>query len=142
MTAIIYKPQAIKSNSRGTRNELLSKHCAASVKNNNQDQVISSTIISALKQGLNHKSHVTALCDGAKNCWSVVDAIGPLCGKMICILDWFHVAMKMQNSALPEVLKSKFMRIKWYLWRGNTKNVSLRIAQLKEKVKAREEHDN
>ena len=72
-------------------------------------------------------THVTALCDGAKNCWSVIDALKPLCGSVTCILDWFHVAMKMQNISLPKSLKNKFMRVKWHLWRGNAAHALKRL---------------
>jgi hypothetical protein len=34
--------------------------------------------------------------------------------------------MNIQNSALPEKLKLKLVRIKWHLWRGTTEN-SLKI---------------
>ena len=38
--------------------------------------------------------------------------------------------MKMENIALPEALKNKFVRIKWHLWRGNTAAAIKRIDQL------------
>lgn len=139
LTSVVYKPDAIVSNKKNTRHAILSKNCAASVKNDNQDEIICATIIAALKQGLNEKTHITALCDGAANCWNVVDALKPLCGSMTCILDWFHVSMKMQNIALPECLKSKFMRIKWHLWRGNTDMALTRIAELKKSVTSKSE---
>lgn len=141
MTAVIYKQASILPNPKGTRNTLSSKNCAASVQDDNQEQIICSTIVAALKQGLTNTTHVTALCDGASNCWSVVDALKPLSGSMTCILDWFHIAMKMKNIALPEKLKSKFMRIKWHLWRGNTDSALLRIEQLKETVTAKKSLD-
>ena len=130
LASVIYRPEAIQANSKGTRNHLTSKNCAASILDDNQEQFISSTIIAALKQGLGSKTHVTALCDGAQNCWSVVEAVRPLCGSMTCILDWFHISMKMKNIALPEPLKPKFLRIKWHLWRGNVESALLRLSQL------------
>ncbi len=139
MTAVIYKPEAIIPNSKNTRNKLSSKNCAASVRDDNQEQIICATIIAALKQGLDKNTHVTALCDGAKNCWSVVDAIKPLCGSTTYILDWFHIAMKMQNISFADKLKNKFMRVKWHLWRGNTQNALTRIQQLKDTVKSTKE---
>ncbi len=130
LTSVIYRPEALEANTNDTRSHLTSKNCAASILDDNQEQFISSTLIAALKQGLGPKTHVTALCDGAQNCWSVVDAIRPLCGSMTCILDWFHISMKMNNIALPESLKSKFLRIKWHLWRGNVESALLRLSQL------------
>lgn len=136
MASVIYRPEAIQANSKDTRNHLTSKNCAASILNDNQEQFISSTIIAALKQGLGRKTHVTALCDGAQNCWNVVEAIRPLAGSITCILDWFHISMKMSNIALPEKLKTKFLRIKWHLWRGNVDNALTRLTQLAEEAPA------
>ena len=51
-------------------------------------------------------TQITALCDGARNCWKVAEALEPLCKKMVTILDWFHLAMKIQNISLPEKQKA------------------------------------
>jgi len=40
---------------------------------------------------------VTALADGACNCWSVILSLTPHCQQLLCILDWFHIAKKFQN---------------------------------------------
>ena len=132
MISVVYRPESITSNSNGTRNHLTSKHCAASIKDDNQELIISDTIVAALKQGLTDKTNVTALCDGASNCWSVVEAIKPLCAHMTYILDWFHLAMKIQNISLPADLKEKLVRIKWHLWRGKVDNALIRLEQLLE----------
>lgn len=130
MASVVYQPEALRANKPDTRHYLTSKNCAASVLDDSQAEFISATLIAALKQGLGSKTHVTALCDGAANCWRVVEALRPLCGSMTCILDWFHIAMKMQNISLPEKLKIKFLRVKWHLWRGNTEAAITRIQQL------------
>ena len=129
MASVVYRPEAICSNGKKTRHYLSSKSCAASVNGDNQ-QIISGTIIAALKQGLTDKTHVTALCDGAVNCWNIVEAVRPLCRDMTCILDWFHIAMKIENISLPNKLKQKLIRIKWHLWRGNVENALTRLEQL------------
>jgi len=130
MVSVIYRPDALKANKKDTRNYLTSKSCAASIKDDGQKQMIGSTIIAALKQGLNEKTHVTALCDGADNCWKIAESLEKFCGKITYILDWFHISMKMENIALPEVLKSKLMRIKWHLWRGNIDRALVRLSEL------------
>ncbi len=135
LASVIYRPEAIQANSKDTRNHLTSKNCAASVLDDGQEQFISATLIAALKQGLGSKTHVTALCDGAQNCWNVVEALRPLSGSMTCILDWFHISMKMHNVALPEKLKTKFLRIKWHLWRGRVDSALTRLTQLAEEAK-------
>jgi hypothetical protein len=136
MTAVIYKPEAVKANKKGTRNLLTSKHCVASVKDDKQVEIISNTIIAALKQGISKDTHVTALSDGAKNCWNVIDAIKPMCRSVTSILDWFHMAMKIESISLPKNLKEKLVRIKWHLWRGKVDNALIRLEQLIELAKS------
>jgi hypothetical protein len=130
MVSVIYRPEALEANKKGTRNYLESKNCAASIKDDGQKQMVSSTIIAALKQGLNEKTHITALCDGADNCWKIAESLAPICGKITYILDWFHMSMKIKNIALPEILKSKLVRIKWHLWRGNVERALIRLNEL------------
>jgi hypothetical protein len=134
MTSVIYRPEALISNEKNSRNHLNSKHCAASARSDNNEQIIKNTIIAALKQGLSPKTKITALCDGAANCWSVVEALRPMAASVLCILDWFHLAMKIQNIALPEKFKSKLTRIKWHLWRGKTGNAIIRLNSLIESI--------
>jgi hypothetical protein len=131
MTSVVYRPESLVSNASETRNYLTSKHCAASVKDDNQQQLITQTILAALKQGLCSKTHITSLCDGADNCWKVAEALRPLSGSMTCILDWFHIAKKIKNITLPdEVSKEKLSRVKWHLWRGNVNFACTRLKQL------------
>lgn len=141
MTSVIYRPEALESNEQETRNYISSKHCAASVKDDGGAQLITNTIVAALKQGLTEKTHITALCDGAVNCWKVAEALRPLSGSMTCILDWFHLAMKIQNISLPETHKEELESVKWHLWRGNVgkaqTSLSLLIAKVEEKHRDR-----
>lgn len=139
--SVVYKPEAIQPNPSGTRNYLTSKNCAASAKDDKQEHIMNSTIIAALKQGLTDKTHVTALCDGADNCWSVVDAISPICGSMTRILDWFHLAMKIENIGLSNLLEAKLTKIKWHLWRGNVDLAQVRLKQLHVLVKDKKIED-
>lgn len=118
MTAVVYRPSALISNGSGTRNHLTSKHCAASALNDGQQQMISNTIIAALKEGLCPQTAITALCDGAENCWRIVDALRPFAASVTCILDWFHLSMKISNIALPDNLKPQLESVKWHLWHG------------------------
>jgi len=131
LTSVVYRPESLELNAKGTRNILMDKSCAASVKDDNQKEIISQTILAAIKQGLTPNTHITALCDGATNCWNVVDALKPLSKSVTYILDWFHVSMKMKNIALPKEIKPKFLRVKWHLWRGN---VPLALKRLNELV--------
>lgn len=95
-----------------------------------QEQMKKRTIIPALKQGLNSKTKITALCDGAENCWNVIDALEPLSASIERILDWFHLAMKIENISVPEKFKIKLTKINWYLWRGKPERAIRRINKL------------
>lgn len=132
IAAVVYRPDSLVSNEKGTRNHLTSKHCAASVKDDQQQEIVAATTIAAIKEGLGPKTHITALCDGARNCWNVAEALEPHCHSITYILDWFHIAMKMENISLPAALKSKFMRVKWHLWRGRVDSALVRVEQLME----------
>jgi hypothetical protein len=100
------------------------------VKADGQKQLIESTITAALKQGLSRTTHITALCDGADNCWNVVDALAPLAGSVTRILDWFHLAKKIKNIALPQGEGDKLMLIKWHLWRGRIDRARIRLNEM------------
>ena len=130
LAVVLYRPEALVSNATGTRNTLTSKHCAASAKDDNQSDIISKTMVAAMKAGLTSETQITALCDGAKNCWNVIEAIKPFAKSVISLLDWFHITMKMQNISLPKIEKDKFSRIKWHLWRGNVDAALRRLNEL------------
>ncbi len=106
------------NNDQRTHNTLTSKQCVASPLDDGQKQIINNTIVAALKQDLSPKTNVM----GPENCWQIVDALTPLCASITRILDWFHLRMKIQNTALQDEIKSKLIRIKWHLWRGKTDN--------------------
>lgn len=130
LTSIIYRPENLKSNKDGTRNYIEKKSCAASVKDDGQQEIITNTIISALKEGMTQNTVVTALCDGAVNCWNIVESLKPLCKNIICILDWFHIGKKIQNIAIPKDYEAKVEKVKWHLWRGNVQKALDRLLQI------------
>jgi hypothetical protein len=130
MAAVVYQPSSVIPNIKNTRNIIASKHCAASAMADSQEQMKRRTIIAALKQGMTPKTKITALCDGADNCWNIIDALEPMASCIERILDWFHLGMKIQNISLPESIKPKLIRIKWHLWRGNSDRALRRLAEL------------
>lgn len=132
MTSIIYRPESLQSNSKDTRNTIISKHCAASARDDGQQQMINNTIIAALKEGMSPKTKITAICDGADNCWKIINSLNPFSASIIKILDWFHISMKIKNISLPEKLKGKLEKVKWHLWRGNCGSALQRLTELME----------
>ena len=88
MTAVIYRPEnVIKTKSQ--KNKIISKHCAASALSDNQEYMKRSLLIAAKKQGLSDQTKITALCDGADNCWNIADSLREHCSSFLGILDWF-----------------------------------------------------
>lgn len=127
LTAVIYSPKNVvypekKSKSAGInevpRGVITSKHCAASALNDNLVTIKRQTSVAALKQGMTAKTKITALCDGANNCWNVVQSLEKECNSIVKILDWFHIAKKFQNISLPKYLSEKLDKAKWCIWNG------------------------
>jgi len=134
LTTIVYQPNQVIFNSNLTRGEISKKHCVASALDDEQFNIKQLTLVAAKKEGLSMETDVVAICDGAQNCWNVIDSLSAHCRSVTCILDWFHIGMKMKNIALPEKLKAKFLRIKWHLWRGNIDMALVRLTQLSEQA--------
>jgi len=76
-------------------------------------------LLNAAEAGMKPDTVVTALADGACNCWSVILSLTPHCQQLLCILDWFHIAKKFQNvrSAVDEAYRN-LRAVKWTLWHG------------------------
>ncbi len=128
LTSIVYNPKNIKyteskkqhelESSPPKRAQILSKHCAASALDDNLETIKKQTLLAAQKQGMTVETKVTALCDGAANCWNVVNSLEDQCLKITKILDWFHIGIKFQNISLSKLLEEKLEKIKWCVWHG------------------------
>jgi len=135
MAAVVYRPENILNKPDNSRGTLINKNCAASALSDNQAYIFESTLTAAKKQGLYEKTWLTALCDGASNCWSIVDHLSNYCRGVTRIPDWFHIAMRFKNIAVPEKQKKKFEKAKWHLWHGNVDYSLLRLSQVMESIK-------
>jgi hypothetical protein len=96
LSVIVYRPESIQAVDNHHR-QIIEKTCVVSVKDENLQSIKTYLINAAIKQGLYRETQVSALADGANNCWSVLLAIRPYCNTLECILDWFHIAQKFQN---------------------------------------------
>ena len=90
----------------------MSKNCIDSALLDDQEYIKKAALLAAKEQGLSKETTITALCDGAANCWSIAKSLQDHCGTFIGILHWFHVAMKFQNIALPKTQKIKLDKVK------------------------------
>jgi hypothetical protein len=74
LAAIVYRPEAIQAVDQHHR-QIMEKTCVISAMDDQLHTIKTSMINAAKKQGLTQATQVTALADGATNCWSVVAAI-------------------------------------------------------------------
>ena len=134
MTAVFYQPGNIiySIKAKDHRGVILNKSCAASAYNDEQKHMKMAALNAAKKQGLSKSTTLTALCDGASNCWSIVESLVPYCGAITRILDWFHISMKFKNIAIPEGQKEQYEKAKWSLWHGSVDNSIDRLNKIKE----------
>jgi hypothetical protein len=86
----------------------------------------------AHQQGMNQDTVVTALADGAKNCWSVIAALKPYCQRLESILDWFDIAKKFQTvkNALGNSFEDSLESCKWKLWHGKVEESLTKLEML------------
>ncbi|MBV8887189.1 MAG: hypothetical protein JO235_24780 [Chroococcidiopsidaceae cyanobacterium CP_BM_RX_35] len=94
------------------------------------------TLNAARKQGMTEQTTVTALADGAKNCWSVIMSLAPHCQQLLCILDWFHIAMRFQqlHRQYSAAAADTWEGIKWTLWHGKPKEALSKLKLLMTQV--------
>jgi hypothetical protein len=135
LAAIVYRPEAIQAVDQHHR-QIMEKTCVISAMDDQLHTIKTSMINAAKKQGLTQATQVTALADGATNCWSVVAAIQPECATLECILDWFHIAQKFQQvkNALGEAFTASLESAKWKLWHGNVDDALTKLALLRDNV--------
>lgn len=129
MISTVFKPESYRA-INDNDNVIKYKHVAASALDDHGATINQLTLKAAQKEGLSLATSVTAFCDGAANCWNIVDSLQGYCKGITKILDWFHIrqAYDRAMSALPDYydnLKSS----KYKVWHGKA---SEGIAKLKE----------
>jgi len=144
LTSVVYDPENVKSiggnekkdgSMSQLRGEITSKSCAASALSDHQESIKSQTLRAAKLQGMSKKTKITALCDGASNCWSVIDSLESGSLHIDRILDWFHIAMKFKNTGLGDTtLNKKLDSAKWNLWHGDAEKCIGKLTSLIEEV--------
>ena len=121
LSAVVYQPQNIRTIDQNHR-EIERKSCVLSAQDDDLATMKTYLLNAARKQGMVENTVVTALADGALNCWSVILSLEPHCKQLTCILDWFHIGKKFQNvrGTVEEAFKDSLERVKWTLWHGKS----------------------
>lgn len=135
LAAIVYRPSSIEVVDEHHR-QISNKSCAISALDDQQATIKTYLHHAALKQGLSPKTHVTALADGANNCWSAISILEPDCQTLELILDWFHIGMKFETlkNALGESLAYSVESAKWSLWQGKADETLQKLSLLRDNI--------
>ena len=133
--AVAYRPQNLQSIDNNHR-KIVDKSCAISAQENNLEIMKTYVLNAALKQGLNAQTLITALADGAQNCWSVIQALKPHCAQIESILDWFHIGKKFQNvlNGLDKTERESLENVKWKLWHDQGTEALEKLEILRQQV--------
>ena len=133
MVAKVYKPENIILVGASQRPVIISKHCAGSAKKDKQSTMKERVLEACKLEGFTKNTKVTALSDGAKNCWNIIAFIQSLCCFVCCILDWFHIdkyvttlkgQLDKQHGTTLDAAKNE-------LWVGNTTEAMAIIDKLR-----------
>ena len=116
--------------------EIVDKTCVISAKDDELATIKTYLSNAAQKQGMTTETKVTALADGAKNCWAVISVLRVSCQSLDCILDWFHIGKKFQNvkNALGEAFEESLDSAKWTLWHGKADEALAKLEIMKNNV--------
>ncbi len=131
LSAVVYRPESIRAVDKHHR-EIESKSCALSARDDGQVTIKTYVLNAAWKQGLVEDTKVTALADGANNCWSALSSLENHCKNLTRILDWWHIGKNFQNArgAVEEGAKEMLERIKWKLWHGKSEEALTKLELL------------
>jgi len=135
LAAIVYQPSSLELVSLHHQ-RITDKSCVVSALDDDLKTIKTYLHHAALKQGLTVQTKVTALADGAHNCWSVILALKPHCQSLECILDWFDIAQKFQNvkNALQGAFHESIESAQWSLWHGDAAVALRKIAFIKDNI--------
>src|SRR4028118_470944 len=119
LSAIAYQPDNIEQIDKHHR-RITNKTCVVSALDDQLNTIKRFVLNAAYKQGMNQRTRVIGLADGASNCWSVLKFLKVHCQDLECILDWFHISQKFQQvtNGLGEGFEQSLDSAKWTLWHG------------------------
>ena len=131
LSAVVYRPSSLKVVDQHHR-EITNKSCVLSAKDDELETMKRYVFNAVHQQGMNQDTVVTALADGAKNCWSVIASLKPYCQRLESILDWFHIGKKFQTvkNALDGSFEESLENCKWNLWHGNVEDSLAKLEML------------
>ena len=138
----VFKPESYRKISED-KNVIEGKHVASSALDDRGKTINILTLKAAQKEGLSKNTKLTAFCDGAANCWSVVDALAPYCKEVTKILDWFHIRQAYDKAmiSLPEYVE-ELRSSKYKVWQGKAKEAISKLEALKNDLASKDYIDS
>ena len=137
----IYRPEkhVIKNNKNSRNSCTMSSEYVASAIADRGSSFEQLLIAAARRQGLNEKTHVLYLSDGANNCWKAASLLLKLFKvKITKILDWWHIQDKLSKLDKrvkdDQELLDAIDSVRWSIWNKSDK-MNDRISSLIELVK-------
>jgi len=131
MITAVYRPENIRRVDK-YHHEIIKKTCVASALSDHQQTIKTLSINACRKEGAEHKTtKITCLTDGANNCWSIAEALKPVCSSLTKILDWFHITKRFTVllNIINEDNKERLEKIKWHLWHGDGNKALLKLSE-------------
>ena len=114
-------------------NEIIKKTSVGSGLSDNQETIKQLSLNACRAEGAHPLvTELTCITDGAKNCWSIANALKPCCKKLINVLDWFHISKRFTIvlNRVDNDMKIRLEKVKWFLWHGNVKNALERLSEI------------
>jgi len=125
---LYYRPENIRTVDKASSRDR-DKSCALSARD---DGLATMKITPSMRHASRNDGRATVTADGAPQLL-VRDHERPLtCCQLLCILDWFHIAMRFQNvrSAVVDAYTDTLERVKWTLWHGKPKETLSKLELL------------
>lgn len=90
------------------------------------------TKVASQRQGMTKDTTVTAISDGAKNCWNVLKSLEISYKNIEYILDWYHIKDKFQKllNKTEDPYAQEIESIQWKIWHGESGDALKRLAIL------------
>ena len=107
-------------------NEIIKKTSVGSGLSDNQETIKQLSLNACRAEGAHPLvTELTCITDGAKNCWSIANALKPCCKKLINVLDWFHITKRFTIvlNGVDNDMKIRLEKVKWFLWHGNVQAI-------------------
>lgn len=136
MIATVFQPHHIRKVDKH-HNEITQKTSVGSALSDGQKTIKQLTLNACKKEGCHmNVTELTALTDGANNCWSIANELESHCKKLVTVLDWFHITKKFTiiNNQATEDFQKQLEKVKWFLWYGHSKDALERLKQIQDQV--------